>query len=259
MQALNERNCECGCGMGSVAVCAKKDPNCPRSPKMAKQAVDMVKQGKTLTDLLAYIDTENPKRGRSTAAGRGPPGRREEGRHPGARAPQGPQARQGHHRRVQRLPVPVLLAGESDPEGDHRQVRQGRGDRVREPAAVLPRPGAGRRQGLPGRQQAGQGLGDARQDVRQPAGADARRPGQVRGRGGPERGPLQEGHGRSGHREDGRRRSGAGRLGGRRRHADVLPQRPRDLRRAALPGLPDHHRRGDQEGRRAAEAGDQAG
>src|SRR5687768_12312156 len=33
MQALNERNCECGCGMGSVAICAQKDPNCPRSPK----------------------------------------------------------------------------------------------------------------------------------------------------------------------------------------------------------------------------------
>ena len=63
MQALNERNCECGCGMGTVAICAKKDPNCPRSPKMAKVAVDMVKQGKTLTDLLAYIDTENPKKG----------------------------------------------------------------------------------------------------------------------------------------------------------------------------------------------------
>jgi hypothetical protein len=32
MQAMNERDCECGCGMGSVAICAKKDPNCPRSP-----------------------------------------------------------------------------------------------------------------------------------------------------------------------------------------------------------------------------------
>ena len=32
MQALNERDCECGCGMGKVAGCLKKDPNCPRSP-----------------------------------------------------------------------------------------------------------------------------------------------------------------------------------------------------------------------------------
>src|SRR5687767_2640125 len=51
MQALNERKCECGRGMGSVAICAKKDPNCPRSPKMAKQAVDMAKEGKSLTDI----------------------------------------------------------------------------------------------------------------------------------------------------------------------------------------------------------------
>src|SRR4051794_23347524 len=36
MQALNERNCECGCGMGGIAGCAKKDPNCPKSPKLTK-------------------------------------------------------------------------------------------------------------------------------------------------------------------------------------------------------------------------------
>src|SRR5262249_8092211 len=46
MAALNQKNCECGCGMGSVAVCLKKDPNCPRSPVLAKHAVDLVKQGK---------------------------------------------------------------------------------------------------------------------------------------------------------------------------------------------------------------------
>jgi protein-disulfide isomerase len=74
MQAMNERNCECGCGMGSVAICAKKDPNCPRSPKMAKQVVDMAKQGKTLTDLLAYIDTENPKKGAGTPPAAAPQG-----------------------------------------------------------------------------------------------------------------------------------------------------------------------------------------
>jgi protein-disulfide isomerase len=62
MQALNERNCECGCGMGSVATCAKKDPNCPRSPKLAKQVVDMAKQGKAVGELLAFLDKENPKR-----------------------------------------------------------------------------------------------------------------------------------------------------------------------------------------------------
>jgi protein-disulfide isomerase len=63
MQALHERNCECGCGMGSVATCAKKDPNCPRSPKMAKRVAEMAKEGKSLTEMLAYIDSENPKKG----------------------------------------------------------------------------------------------------------------------------------------------------------------------------------------------------
>ena len=68
LQALNERDCECGCGMGHIAGCAKKDPNCPRSPKIAKQVVDMAKQGKTLTAMLAYIDGENPKKAGAGAA-----------------------------------------------------------------------------------------------------------------------------------------------------------------------------------------------
>jgi protein-disulfide isomerase len=56
MQALNERDCECGCGMGKIAGCLKKDPNCPRSPNMAKLAIDMVKDGKGLPAILAAID-----------------------------------------------------------------------------------------------------------------------------------------------------------------------------------------------------------
>jgi protein-disulfide isomerase len=72
MQALNERDCECGCGMGHIAGCAKKDPNCPRSPKIAKQVVEMAKQGKSLGDMLAYIDGENPKKP-SAGAGAGAP------------------------------------------------------------------------------------------------------------------------------------------------------------------------------------------
>jgi protein-disulfide isomerase len=67
MQAMNERNCECGCGMGSVAICAKRDPNCPRSPRMAKVIVDMAKSGKGVGELLAYIDRENPKRDQGAA------------------------------------------------------------------------------------------------------------------------------------------------------------------------------------------------
>lgn len=75
MQALNERDCECGCGMGHIAGCAKKDPNCPRSPRIAKQVVEMARQGKTLTEMLAYIDAENPKKGAgAAAAAEAPPG-----------------------------------------------------------------------------------------------------------------------------------------------------------------------------------------
>jgi len=56
LQALNERDCECGCGMGKIAGCLKKDPNCPRSPNLAKAAIDLGKQGKSLGAILAAID-----------------------------------------------------------------------------------------------------------------------------------------------------------------------------------------------------------
>ena len=56
MQAMNERNCECGCGMGSIGLCVKKDPNCPRSPGLAKLAIDMAKDNKPLAQILAAID-----------------------------------------------------------------------------------------------------------------------------------------------------------------------------------------------------------
>jgi protein-disulfide isomerase len=57
LQALNERDCECGCGMGKIAGCLKKDPNCPRSPNIARQVIDLAKQGKGMGDLLAAIDS----------------------------------------------------------------------------------------------------------------------------------------------------------------------------------------------------------
>jgi hypothetical protein len=63
MQALNERNCECGCGMGSLGTCLQKDPNCPRSPQMAKLAVDLVKQGKGVADIEAAIDAKQKDMG----------------------------------------------------------------------------------------------------------------------------------------------------------------------------------------------------
>jgi protein-disulfide isomerase len=59
LQALNERKCECGCAMDSIAACAKHDSTCPRSPKLVKDVVDLVKSGKGLTDVYAYLDREN--------------------------------------------------------------------------------------------------------------------------------------------------------------------------------------------------------
>ncbi|HET6150470.1 MAG TPA: thioredoxin domain-containing protein [Polyangia bacterium] len=69
LQAMNERNCECGCGMGSVALCVKKDPNCPRSPGLAKVAVDMAKQGKGIGEILAAIDERQKPSGAAAAPG----------------------------------------------------------------------------------------------------------------------------------------------------------------------------------------------
>ena len=43
---LNENSCDCGCGM-KLGVCRRDDPKCPRSPIIAKQVVDLVKQGKS--------------------------------------------------------------------------------------------------------------------------------------------------------------------------------------------------------------------
>jgi hypothetical protein len=58
MAALNQRNCECGCAFGTLASCLQKDPNCPRSPMIAKLVVDLVKQGKSVPELLAAIDAK---------------------------------------------------------------------------------------------------------------------------------------------------------------------------------------------------------
>ncbi len=58
LQALNEVKCSCGCGMESIAFCAKKDPNCPISPRVAKETLARAKQGKGLADLRTYVQTE---------------------------------------------------------------------------------------------------------------------------------------------------------------------------------------------------------
>jgi protein-disulfide isomerase len=75
LQALNERDCECGCGMGKIAGCLHKDPNCPRSPNMAKLAIDMVKEGKSLGAILAAIDEkQKPAAGAAPSAAAPPAG-----------------------------------------------------------------------------------------------------------------------------------------------------------------------------------------
>jgi protein-disulfide isomerase len=68
LQALNERRCECGCGMESIAKCSKEDKHCPKSPKLVKDVVDIVKQGKGLADVYAYLDRENKGSGGSPQA-----------------------------------------------------------------------------------------------------------------------------------------------------------------------------------------------
>lgn len=63
LQSLNERNCECGCNMGSLATCAKKDPNCPRSPVLARLAIEKAKEGKSLSDVLDALDAKQKELG----------------------------------------------------------------------------------------------------------------------------------------------------------------------------------------------------
>jgi protein-disulfide isomerase len=74
LQVLNERKCECGCNMDSIAECAKKDSSCPRSPKLVKDVLGLAKQGKGLSDLYAYLDRENKGSGAAPSAPAAPAG-----------------------------------------------------------------------------------------------------------------------------------------------------------------------------------------
>jgi protein-disulfide isomerase len=73
LQALNERKCNCGCGMESIAICAKKDPDCPKSPVLVKDVVALVKQGKPLADVYAYLDKAAPASPSPSAQAPAPP------------------------------------------------------------------------------------------------------------------------------------------------------------------------------------------
>jgi len=55
MRVMNEQECECGCGRGSLANCIKTDPGCPNSPAKLKQLVGMAKDGKSYEQMKAEI------------------------------------------------------------------------------------------------------------------------------------------------------------------------------------------------------------
>jgi hypothetical protein len=74
MQALNERDCTCGCPFGKLATCLQKDPNCPNSPAIAKMVAGLVKEGKTLDQLLAAIDERQSGNKKPQAAPEPPQG-----------------------------------------------------------------------------------------------------------------------------------------------------------------------------------------
>jgi hypothetical protein len=74
MQALNERDCTCGCPFGRLATCLQKDPNCPNSPAIAKMAAGLAKQGKSLDDILAAIDERQSNNKKPQAAPEAPKG-----------------------------------------------------------------------------------------------------------------------------------------------------------------------------------------
>lgn len=74
MQALNERDCTCGCPFGRLATCLQKDPNCPNSPAIAKMIAGLAKQGKSLDELLAAIDDKQSGNKKPQAAPEAPKG-----------------------------------------------------------------------------------------------------------------------------------------------------------------------------------------
>jgi len=74
MQALNERDCTCGCPFGRLATCLQKDPNCPNSPAIAKMAAGLAKQGKSLDEILAAIDDKQSGNKKPQAAPEAPKG-----------------------------------------------------------------------------------------------------------------------------------------------------------------------------------------
>ena len=63
LKVLNEKPCDCGCPHGTVAKCAKEDPNCPRAPKIIADAAQAAREGKSFDQIMAAV-----KKGDSPAA-----------------------------------------------------------------------------------------------------------------------------------------------------------------------------------------------
>ena len=161
-------------------------------------------------------------------------------------ANKGSAGREGEHRRVLRLPVPVLQPRAADHGEDREGVRQA-GPRVLppQPAALPP----GRAAGVRGRdrgRRAGEVLADARQAVRQPAEPEAPRPGEVRPGDRPRRGQVQGGAGQGDRQGPHRRRHGGRQADRRPGDAELVHQRPQRPGRAAVRGVQEGDRRGDR-------------
>jgi protein-disulfide isomerase len=73
LQALNSRDCACGCGKGTIAACAKNDAQCPRSPKLTRDVLARAKTGESLSTILAYLDRENTPPAAAPPAAAAPP------------------------------------------------------------------------------------------------------------------------------------------------------------------------------------------
>src|SRR6185295_20307687 len=134
-------------------------------------------------------------------------------------------------------------------EADRGRV-QGQGeDCVQAAAAAVPRQGPPGGRGGAGRQRTGQVLADARQAVREPAGAGPAIAGEIRRGAGPEHDEVQGGARLGQVQGEGRRGRQGGRGRGRHRNADVLHQRNEGRRRPAVRVLQvDDRRRAEGQG-----------
>jgi hypothetical protein len=54
MKIFAQNGCTCGCGM-TMLECRTKDPNCPRSPALAAQVVQLLAQGKPPAEVVKTV------------------------------------------------------------------------------------------------------------------------------------------------------------------------------------------------------------